>query len=190
MVVGILALQGSFAEHQNIVKQLNVNTLLVKTIDELNKVDGLIIPGGESTTIGKLLKIFNLFEPLKEKIKNGFPVYGTCAGLILLAAEIIGENPHLGLINIKVKRNAYGRQLSSFSCNTYVDEFKKEIPLVFIRAPWIESVNDPARIILELDGKIVCARQENILVTSFHPELTNDTTVHEYFLKMIEEYKK
>ena len=117
------------------------------------------------------------------------PVYGTCAGLILLAKEIVGENPHLGVINIKVKRNAYGRQLSSFSCNKYVEELKKEIPLVFIRAPWIESVDEPARIILELDGRIVCARQDNILVSSFHPELTTDTTVHEYFINMIDESK-
>ena len=190
MLVGVLALQGSFVEHLNIVKKLNVNAILVKTLDDLNQVDGLIIPGGESTNIGKLLKIFNLFDPLKEKIMKGFPVYGTCAGLILLAGEIIGENHHLGVMNIKVKRNAYVRQLSSFSCVTYVEEFMKEIPLVFIRAPWIEEVNAPARVILELDGKIVCARQDNILVTSFHPELTNDTTVHEYFIKMIEEYIK
>lgn len=189
MIVGVLALQGSFIEHVEILKKLNVETLLVKKIDDLNKIDGLIIPGGESTTIGKLLRVFNLFGPLKEKINSGMPVYGTCAGLILLAKEIVGENPHLGVINIKVKRNAYGRQLSSFSCNKYVEEFKKEIPLVFIRAPWIESVDEPARIILELDGRIVCARQDNILVSSFHPELTTDTTVHEYFINMIDESK-
>ncbi len=185
MIVGILALQGSFIEHQNILNKINVTNILVKTIDDLNKVDGLIIPGGESTTIGKLLRIFNLLEPLKKKIEEGLPVYGTCAGLILLAKEIIGENPHLGVMNVKVRRNAYGRQISSFRCQKYVDEFKKEIPLVFIRAPWIEEIYNNVQVIVELDGKIVCARQDNILVSSFHPELTEDTTVHEYFIHMI-----
>lgn len=186
MLVGILALQGSFVEHAHSLELLNVPYIYVKTIDDLNQIDGLIIPGGESTVISKLLKIFDLFEPLKEKIIKGMPVYGTCAGLIVLAKNIIGENPHLGVMDITVRRNAYGAQISSFSTDVLIKEFSDQpIPLVFIRAPWIESVENNVNVILELDGRIVCARQENILVSSFHPELTEDVSVHKYFIEMI-----
>lgn len=189
MLVGILALQGSFAEHNETLKKLNIETILVKTIDDLNKIDGLIIPGGESTAIGRLLRIYDLLEPLKQRIEKGLPVYGTCAGLILLSKEIIGEKPHIGVMDIVARRNAYGRQLSSFSDTIYVEEFKKEIPVVFIRAPWIESVGSDVQVILKINDRIVCARQNNMLVSSFHPELTNDTTVHEYFINMIKQSK-
>lgn len=190
MIVGILALQGSFIEHANSLELLNVSYIYVKTKEDLDKVDGLIIPGGESTVISKLLKIFGLFDYLKQKISEGLPCYGTCAGLILLANEIIGENPHLEAIDIVVRRNAYGTQLSSFSTNVLVKEFSnEEIPLVFIRAPWIEKVGENVNVILELDGRIVAARENNILVTSFHPELTDNPAVHQYFINMIKNRK-
>lgn len=174
MKVGILALQGSFKEHQDILNKLNVDNILVKTVEDLNKVDGIILPGGESTAIGRLLKIFNLLEPLKDKIQNGLPVYGTCAGMILLAKYIVGEDSHLGVMNIMVRRNAYGRQLSSFSCTKYIQLFNKEVPLVFIRAPWIEEVYENVTVLLKVNDKIVCAQQNNMLVSSFHPELTSE----------------
>jgi 5'-phosphate synthase pdxT subunit len=157
----------------------------VKTLEGINSVDRLIIPGGESTTIAKLLKIFGLFEPLKKRIQDGMPVWGTCAGMILLANEIVGEEAHLQCMDITVKRNAYGSQLDSFSCDEVIPEFSdKPLPLVFIRAPYIEKVGEKAKVLCELNGHIVCAKQDNVLVTSFHPELTQDYTIHEYFCNM------
>lgn len=186
MLVGILALQGSFVEHAHSLELLKVPYIYVKTIEDLQKIDGLIIPGGESTVISKLLKIFDLFEAVRERILNGMPCYGTCAGMIILAKNIIGENSHLGVIDITVRRNAYGSQISSFSTNVLVEEFNdKPIPLVFIRAPWIESAKENVKVILEIDGHIVAARENNVLVTSFHPELTEDISVHKYFINMI-----
>lgn len=186
MLVGILALQGSFVEHAHSLELLNIPYIFVKTKEELDKVDGLIIPGGESTVISKLLKIFDLFDLLKERLNSGMPCYGTCAGLIVLAKNIIGENPHLEAIDITVRRNAYGTQISSFSTDVLIKEFSEQpIPLIFIRAPWIEEVGKNCQVLVELEGRIVAARQQNILVTSFHPELTDDVSVHNYFINMI-----
>lgn len=185
-VIGVLSYQGSVVEHMKSLSKIEgITPMEVKTLEGINSVDALIIPGGESTTISKLLKIFELFEPLKKRIQEGMPVWGTCAGLILLANEIVGEQAHLQCMDIKVKRNAYGSQLDSFSCDYVIPEFsKKPLPLVFIRAPYIESVGKDVKVLCELDGHIVCARQNNMLVTSFHPELTEDTTIHEYFCNM------
>lgn len=185
-VIGVLSYQGSVVEHMKSLSKIEgITPMEVKTLEGINSVDALIIPGGESTTISKLLKIFGLFEPLKKRIQEGMPVWGTCAGLILLANEIVGEQAHLQCMDIKVKRNAYGSQLDSFSCDYVIPEFsKKLLPLVFIRAPYIESVGKDVKVLCELDGHIVCARQNNMLVTSFHPELTEDTTIHEYFCNM------
>ncbi len=185
-VIGVLSYQGSVVEHMKSLSKIeDITPMEVKTLEGINSVDALIIPGGESTTISKLLKIFGLFEPLKKRIQEGMPVWGTCAGLILLANEIVGEQAHLQCMDIKVKRNAYGSQLDSFSCDYVIPEFsKKPLPLVFIRAPYIESVGKDVKVLCELDGHIVCARQNNMLVTSFHPELTEDTTIHEYFCNM------
>lgn len=190
MKVGVLALQGGVIEHVEMLKKIGVQPVLVKKESDLEDIDGIILPGGESTTIGRLLKIFNLLAPLKQKIQEGLPTYGTCAGLILLAKEVIGEDPYLEVMDISVKRNAYGRQLSSFTTNQVIKEIDESpIPLVFIRAPWIEKVGRNVQVLLELDGKIVCAKENNILVSSFHPELTNDERVHRYFIEMIKTAK-
>ncbi|NDO20392.1 pyridoxal 5'-phosphate synthase glutaminase subunit PdxT [Lachnospiraceae bacterium MD329] len=187
MRIGILALQGAFIEHKHALDKLGIESFEIRQKRDIEKpFDALILPGGESTVIGKLLHTLDLFEPLKKMIEQGLPVFGTCAGLILLAKNIIGENPHLGIMDISVKRNAYGRQFDSFSSEVSVPKVSENpVPLVFIRAPWIESAGSSVEILLELDGHIVAARQNNILVTSFHPELTDNTAFLEYFIKMV-----
>ena len=191
-VIGVLALQGSVIEHVGLLNKLpDVKSIEVKTLRDLEAVDGIILPGGESTTIGKLLKDFSLLEPLKARIQNGMPVWGTCAGLILLAKNIVGESSHLGVMDITVRRNAYGRQLDSFSSLETVPAVSESpIPLVFIRAPWIESVGRNIRTLLSINEHIVAAQEGNMLATSFHPELTDDVTFHEYFADLCKEYKK
>ncbi len=183
--VGILALQGSVIEHESMLAKIGAKTLRVLKPEHLEEIDGIILPGGESTTLGKLLNLFSIAKPLKAKIERGMPVFGTCAGLILLAKEIEGEQPHLGTMDIKVRRNAYGRQIDSFIAHEVIEEFSTSpLELVFVRAPAIEKTFGKARVLKELDGRIIAARQENMLVTSFHPELTDDETVHRYFLSM------
>ena len=184
--IGVLSYQGSVVEHMNTLRRITgVTAVAVKTVEALQGVDALILPGGESTTIGKLLRHFGLAEPLAARIKAGMPVWGTCAGLILLAKEIEGEAPHLGVMDIAVRRNAYGRQLESFSCEAVIPEFSEgPLPLIFIRAPWIASVTGSARVLADYRGHIIAARQENMLATSFHPELTGDLRVHRYFVQM------
>ncbi len=190
--IGVLALQGSVIEHIKLLEMLpSVEALEVKTTEDLNKIDGIILPGGESTTIGKLLRDFSLLEPLKKRIQEGMPVWGTCAGLILLASQIVGETSHLGLMNMTVRRNAYGRQLDSFETNAQIPVVsKEEIPLVFIRAPWIESVGENVEVLLTLNDHIVAAKQNNMLATSFHPELTDNTSFHQYFANLCADYAK
>lgn len=184
MTIGVLALQGAFIEHEKMLAQLGADSFEIRQLRDIDRhMDGLIIPGGESTVQGKLLRELELLEPIREQIKSGLPVFGTCAGLILLAKKIDGgEPPHLSVMDITAKRNAYGRQLGSFSANA---EFKGLgiIPMTFIRAPYISESNG-AEILAEVDGKAVAARQGNILVTAFHPELTKDLSVHRLFLKM------
>ena len=185
--IGILSYQGTVAEHKKALSRLdNVEPVEVKTIDALNSVDALIIPGGESTTISKLLNIFGLMEPLRKRIEDGMPVWGTCAGLILLAKEIEGEDAHLKVMDICVERNAFGRQLDSFSTEAVVSQVDDApIPLVFIRAPLIKSVGKDVSVLCEINGNIVAAKQNNMLATSFHPEFTDDLRVHKYFADMI-----
>jgi 5'-phosphate synthase pdxT subunit len=185
--IGILALQGAFAEHKRTVEELGAEAFEIRQKADLtdNKLDGIILPGGESTVIGKLLKELDLFELLQTMIREGLPVMGTCAGLILLAKEISNDKHHyLGTMDITAKRNAYGRQLGSF--HTY-NNFKGigKIPMTFIRAPYIEAISeaDGVEVLAEVDGNIVAARQRNMLVTAFHPELTTDFRVHQYFLE-------
>lgn len=180
-------MQGSVIEHESMLRKIGVNTLRVLKPEHLEQIDGIILPGGESTTLGKLLNLFSLAEPLKAKIENGLPVFGTCAGLILLAKEIEGEEPHLGVMDIRVRRNAYGRQIDSFIAHEVIEEFSPlPLELVFVRAPAIEKTFGKAKVLKELNGRIIAARQNNMLVTSFHPELTDDETVHRYFLNMFE----
>ncbi|NRT90625.1 5'-phosphate synthase pdxT subunit [Clostridium beijerinckii] len=184
MIVGVLALQGGVIEHINQINSLGHIGIEVKREEELDNIEALIIPGGESTTIGKLLKITGLIEPLKLKIRSGIPTWGTCAGMILLASEIENEKSnYLKLIDVKVRRNAFGRQIDSFKTFETINEVSKEkIELVFIRAPYITEIKENVKIICKIDNKIVAAKQDNIIVTSFHPELTNDLTFLNYFL--------
>lgn len=188
-IIGILGMQGAIAEHQEILLQIpHTKTRIVKTAKDLDCIDGLILPGGESTAIGKLLDYFSLKEILRQKIISGLPVFGTCAGLILLAKNIENEtNTHLATMDITVKRNGYGSQLDSFSTNLLIPTIDKNmpIPLVFIRAPYITKTDKDVQILATLDNKIIAARQKNMLVSSFHPELTCDLRFHQYFLSMI-----
>ena len=185
MVVAILALQGAFVEHGQMLDKLGVAHFEIRQAKDLEKhFDALILPGGESTVMRKLMKECGLYEPILEKINAGLPVYGTCAGLILLAKEVDGGEPAIGTMDIVAKRNAYGRQLGSFYTES---EFKGigKVPMTFIRAPYIEAAGEGTEILAKVDGKSVAARQKNQLVTAFHPELNDDTSVHEYFLSMI-----
>ncbi|MEJ5256964.1 MAG: pyridoxal 5'-phosphate synthase glutaminase subunit PdxT [Fervidobacterium sp.] len=191
MVIGVSGIQGDFREHKWAIEKLGVETYVVRTPEDLEKVDGLIIPGGESTTMIRIMKRIGLFDALKEKILKGFPVYGTCAGLIVLAKEI--ENypqESLGVINIKVRRNAYGRQVDSFDEMVEIKGFDRPFKAIFIRAPRVEEWGNEVETLAFLDKHPIMLRQKNVLVTSFHPELTDDTRVHEYFLSMVKEYRK
>jgi 5'-phosphate synthase pdxT subunit len=164
----------------------SVETVEVKSSIDLIGIDGIILPGGESTVMGKLMKDFGMFDALKSRIEDGMPVWGTCAGIILLAKDIVDEVPHLSVMEIKVRRNAFGRQIDSFRRNAVIPAISIEpIELVFIRAPWIEEAGDHVDTLLSFDGHIVAARQDNLLATSFHPELTKNLSVHKYFIDMI-----
>ncbi|MCW6086997.1 pyridoxal 5'-phosphate synthase glutaminase subunit PdxT [Clostridium sporogenes] len=185
MKVGVLDLQGSVAEHMKILEKIeNVEPVRVKYKEDLDNIQGIILPGGESTTLGKLLKDFNIYDTLKEKIEKGLPVWGTCAGMILLAKDIQGQKEsYFKVIDIKVKRNAYGSQLNSFSIEEMLEDIDKEpIELVFIRAPYITTVGSNVTILKRVRKNIVAAKEKNVLVTSFHPELTEDTRFHKYFI--------
>lgn len=188
--VGVLAVQGAVAEHLELLNQIpDVCAQEVKYLDELNEIDGLIIPGGESTAIGRLLRDFNLLQPLKERILNGMPVWGTCAGMILLAKSLENDpTVHLGVMDITVERNAYGRQLGSFTTEVEIEKISSnKIPLVFIRAPYVTQVKSDVDILLEVNDHIVACQQKQMLATSFHPELTKDTSFHRYFINMIKQ---
>lgn len=186
--IGVLALQGDFIEHCTLLHSIGVTPRLVKLTGDLTGLKGLIIPGGESTTIGKLAAAFNLIEPL-QAFSRDHAIWGTCAGAIFLSKDAQRDQPLLQLMDIKVERNAFGRQVDSFSTNLSVPflENGKQIPYhaVFIRAPIIESVYGDAEVLLMLpDGRIVAAQQGNLLATSFHPELTSDTRFHQYFVEL------
>jgi len=191
MKIGVLASQGAFAEHISILNQLGVEALPVRLPRELTGLDGLIIPGGESTSIGKLMLSDNLKGEVKNLIKNGLPVFGTCAGMILLANEISDGNEvePLGVMNIKVRRNAFGRQRESFETELTIPVLgEKPFPGVFIRAPIIEQSNSGVEILAKLaNGTSVAARQDKLLASAFHPELTDDLRFHQYFLDIITE---
>jgi len=190
MQIGVLALQGSFAEHAESLRAAGASPVLVRLPEHLRGISGLIIPGGESTTIGKLLVRSGLLSPLRAAVNEGLPVYGTCAGMILLARDIGGlDQPLLGVMDITVKRNAFGRQLESFEEPLCVPSLGPE-PFrgVFIRAPLIERTGPDVKVLANLgDGRVVAARQGKLLATAFHPELTSDGRVHRYFLHMIED---
>lgn len=186
MRIGVLCLQGAFIEHIGMLESLGAETVELRQKRDVDgKFDGLVIPGGESTVMGKLLCDLDMLSPLREMIKSGTPVFGTCAGLILLAKKIANDDRvYFGTMDAVARRNAYGRQLGSFGTEAEFEGIGK-IPMTFIRAPYIESVGENVRVLAKVDGKIVAAREGNQLVTAFHPELTDNTSVHKYFLDMI-----
>ena len=196
-VIGVLALQGDVREHLTVLGSLGAVGRPVRRPDELAEVDGLVIPGGESTTIDKLSRIFELREPLVERLRSGLPAYGSCAGMIMLADRIADARPDqqtLGGIDMTVRRNAFGRQVDSFEEDLHMPQVVgadgEPVRAVFIRAPWVEQVGDGVQVLAEVEsgpaqGHVVAVRQGNLLATSFHPEVTGDHRVHDYFVQMV-----
>lgn len=196
MKIGVLALQGDFREHIRMLQSLGVETREVRKREDLAGLDGLIIPGGESTTIGQLAVEYGLIEPIREMVRAGKPVWGTCAGMIVLAKDVGARQPLVGALDVKVKRNAFGRQVNSFETDLSVPALarghngassdSRPFHAIFIRAPLVEAVGPGVEVLARLeDGTIVAARQGNLLATSFHPELTDDPRFHRYFLEKL-----
>jgi len=198
--IGVFALQGDVREHLHVLGSLGVEAVRVRRPEELDAVDGLVLPGGESTTMGKLAATFGLLEPLRRRVAAGLPTYGSCAGMILLADSIedgITGQETIGGLDVVVRRNAFGRQVDSFEADVCFEGLEPAEPLhaVFIRAPWVEHVGDGVRVLARVeggpaDGKVVAVRggtYEHLLATSFHPELTGDRRVHEVFVQMVRE---
>ncbi len=195
-IIGVLALQGDFIEHEAMLRRLGVETRQVRKAETLQELDGLIIPGGESTTMGRLAVDMGLLEPLRA-FGQQKPIWGTCAGAILLAKDVGREQPILGLLNMVVARNAFGRQVDSFEVDIPIPALQEVDPdprpfhAVFIRAPIFERVDPPARVLATLeDGTIVAVQQGHLLATAFHPELTDDLRFHKYFLHLVEAVRK
>ncbi|MCT1354194.1 MULTISPECIES: pyridoxal 5'-phosphate synthase glutaminase subunit PdxT [unclassified Gordonia (in: high G+C Gram-positive bacteria)] len=196
--IGVLALQGDVREHVFALEAAGADAVAVRRPAELDEIDGIVIPGGESTTMSKLLGIFDLFDPLVDKLSDGLPAYGSCAGMIMLASTILDTRPdarHLDALDVTVRRNAFGRQVESFETDlefTGITDAEGAAPMraVFIRAPWVESVAPEVEVLARVPdgpaaGRIVAVRQGNVLATSFHPEVTGDRRVHEYFVQMV-----
>ena len=188
MKVGVLALQGAFKLHVQALKRLGVEAIEVRTLENFEASQALIIPGGESTTMSFLLESSGIFEALQERSNNGMPILGTCAGMILLSSKITdGRNDQkpLKLIDIEVRRNGYGRQIDSFESDLMVEGFENFFKGGFIRAPLVESVGENVDVLAELNGQPIMCRQESTIVTSFHPELADDDRIHAEFLEMV-----
>lgn len=194
-VIGVLALQGDVAEHARALAACGAKVALVKSVVDLEGIDGLVIPGGESTTIGMLARRESLIQPLQEKVASGLPTLGTCAGLIFLSKEVIGGRPdqdYLKVLDVKVRRNAFGRQVDSFEKDIDVAGWQEPFPAVFIRAPWVEEVGPDVEVLATVSDsgsdqgsdKIVMIRQANVVATAFHPELTTDLRVHQMICDM------
>ncbi|MFC9979989.1 pyridoxal 5'-phosphate synthase glutaminase subunit PdxT [Gordonia sp. NPDC127522] len=196
--IGVLALQGDVREHVFALEAAGADAVAVRRPAELDEIDGIVIPGGESTTMSKLLGIVDLFDPLVDKLSDGLPAYGSCAGMIMLASTILDTRPdarHLDALDVTVRRNAFGRQVESFETDlefTGITDAEGAAPMraVFIRAPWVESVAPEVEVLARVPdgpaaGRIVAVRQGNVLATSFHPEVTGDRRVHEYFVEMV-----
>jgi 5'-phosphate synthase pdxT subunit len=189
MKVGVLALQGDVREHIQSLLACDVEAVAVRRAQEIESIDALVLPGGESTTIAQLAEVFGIFDLIKNKIKNGMPVYGSCAGMILLAEEIldakVGQRSFGGL-DITVRRNAFGRQVDSFESDIeFNDGSEQLVRAVFIRAPWVEKVSNQVQILAALDTHPVAVRSKTALATSFHPELTGDHRIHRYFIEQV-----
>lgn len=185
--IGVLALQGDFEKHLQTLQRCGVKAQEVRKVSELEGIDGLILPGGESTTIGRLMNRYSLDKAIRERVREGMPLYGTCAGLILMAKQIEGsDQPRLGVMDIVVERNAFGRQIESFEVDL---PFKPlgdpPVRAVFIRAPIVSRVQPGVEVLAEFEGKMVAVQQAHLLATAFHPELTEDTRVHEYFVEIV-----
>jgi len=186
MRIGVLALQGAVTEHIVSIEKTGAEGLPIKKVEQLEEVDGLIIPGGESTTIGKLMRKYGFIEAIREFSGQGKPIFGTCAGMIVLAKQIAGGEPgHLELMDITVARNAFGRQRESFECDLDVKGIEEPIRAVFIRAPLINEVGPEVEVLSIFKDEIVTARQGHLLVSSYHPELTDDYRLHQYFTDMV-----
>lgn len=184
--IGVLALQGDFAEHLNILRGLGVRAVKVRTLEDLAGLDGLIVPGGESTTIGKMMLSSGLSDGIRSFFYKGGPVWGTCAGMVLAASATTGpRQPLLALMPALVERNGFGRQVHSFEAELDIEGFDGAFTGVFIRAPFFESVGPGIEVLSKIEEKVVAARGDNILVTAFHPELTDDVRFHEYFLREV-----
>lgn len=195
MKIGVLALQGAVAEHIKSLQQAGADEVVpVKWPQDLTGLDGLVLPGGESTTIGKLMNKYELMEPIRQMAEDGVPMFGTCAGLILLANRIHGQEwAHLGVFNVLVDRNSFGRQVDSFETDLEVngmDDQDEPYRAVFIRAPHIMEVGENVEVLSTFNDRVVTARQGHLLGASFHPELTDDVRLHKYFLQMVDEAKK
>ncbi len=188
MKIGVLALQGAVAEHIRSLQLAGAEAVSVKRVDELDGLDGIVIPGGESTTIGKLMRKYDFMDALKQFSAQGKPMFGTCAGLIVLAERIEGqEEAHLALMNMTVCRNAFGRQKESFETDLDIQGVPDPVRAVFIRAPLIESVGEGVDVLSVYNDEIVAARQQHLLACSFHPELTDDYRLHQYFVDMVKQ---
>ncbi len=188
--IGILALQGAFIEHEKIFRQIGVETAQVRLPQQLEGLDGLVIPGGESTTMGKLAIEYGLIEPIRAMAEAGKPLWGTCAGMILLARDVGRDQPRLGVMDIRVRRNAFGRQVDSFEADLDVPAInangdRRPLHAIFIRAPLVESTGQDVETLASIDGVIVAARQGRLLATSFHPELSGDDRFHRYFVSLV-----
>jgi pyridoxal 5'-phosphate synthase pdxT subunit len=190
--IGVLALQGDVEEHLAALSRAGAEAIAVKSRDLLDDVDGLVIPGGESTTVMKLLKRFGLDAAIVERVRAGMPLWGTCMGMIVAAHDVADlRQPTLDLLDVTVRRNAFGRQNESAEVDLAIPELgRKRFPAIFIRAPWIERVGPQVELLASRDGHGVMVRQDNILATAFHPELTKDARVHQYFLAMVERARR
>lgn len=193
MTVGVLALQGDFREHIAMLKSIGIEAVEVRTPEDVDSIDGLVIPGGESTTIGRLATMFGLMEPIRHRISEGMAAFGTCAGMIFLASNTVGdEQPQLGVLDAVVERNAFGRQVDSFEADLTVEGLDEPVHAVFIRAPWIAKIGGDVDVLASVidgsgDEHPVLVRQGRILAASFHPELTDDARLHRLFVSLIEE---
>jgi 5'-phosphate synthase pdxT subunit len=181
---GVLALQGDFREHLRVLSAAGAVAVEVRTPAELADVDRLVIPGGESTTMGMLARAYELVDPIRERALDGMPILGTCAGMIVLAERVVDGEPLLSLMDITVRRNAYGRQVDSFEADVDVDGIDHPVRGVFIRAPWIEDVGSDVRVLSTYEGRPVVLQQGSLLAASFHPELVGETALHDYFLSL------
>lgn len=193
VTIGVLALQGDFEAHLRMLQRCGVQGCEVRTVQQLQEVDGLIIPGGESTTIIKLMQRYGLDEAVRQRAAEGMPIYGTCAGLIVMAREIeeYPQQPRLGLLDVAVARNAFGRQVDSFEVDLPVPRLGEQpLRAVFIRAPYVTRTGEGVEVLAKLDGKVVLVQQANLLGGAFHPELTDDVRLHRYFVEMVRAYRK